>query len=300
MDHQPASAATTTAAKTTSLLRTEKSTIRAITTGGFAWAAGSSSKVSLHPGEQKKKVPALEACSSGPAALASAGSTSMPQIGSIASARRRAGSRRVGAASPCASSLALRRPSAPAARIRLSESSRKFPEVTTVSPSSRPETISTRRRRAGRSDRARHEDALALRHEDDPAGPGVEHRLLRDEEGRAELDGQLDVHEHVGAQHEAGVGGLEAHLEGPGRRRRTGAGRRSRTAASVRPAPGCVTVARVPGLKNSSSPSKASARTQTRPRSAIVNSSSRASKRLAERDVAREDEARGRGADLHE
>ena len=179
-----------------------------------------------------------------PCARAFTSSTSMPQIGS--------------SATPAVA--------APAARIRLSESRRKFPEVTTVSPSMSPPRISTwSPRRRPVVTVPRYEDAGFLLHEDEPARAGVEHRPLRDEEGGADLDRKIDVHEHVGAKRRPGLRDFEAHLEGARRRVESRRNALLTTAAKHCAGPGLShDCPRARERRGAPAPSKASASIQTR------------------------------------
>ncbi len=67
-----------------------------------------------------------------------------------------------------------------------------------------------------RLDLPRLEDAVALDHVDRLLDAGVHDGVRGNGDGGRIIDGQLDVHEHVGTKDEAGVIGLQPDLEGAG------------------------------------------------------------------------------------
>ena len=147
----------------------------------------------------------------------------------------------------------------------------------------------------------RHEDPFALLHEDQPARPRVQHRLLRDEDapGPPPRGGRRPpACRAAGARPGFATSSRTLSVRVAASKR---GGTALTTAANLRPAPGCVTIARVPSLKNSPGPSNASASTLTSSRSASGEEVFPvSSKGLSERDVSRDDEPFTRGADLDE
>ena len=97
--------------------------------------------------------------------------------------------------------------------MRLSESIRKLPEVTIVSPAFSPERT-TDVAVDSRPERhlARLEVAALVRHEHRLLVAGIQHRLLRDHDSFAVVDFQLHVGKHLRLQLEVRIGNFNARL----------------------------------------------------------------------------------------